>query len=54
MENAEALKNFENIDNAVLCAFSFGGFFKNTIRFLEDHGIAWTEDAQWKGRFKQG
>ncbi len=47
MEKVEELKKLERIDQAVSCVFSFGGFFKNTLEFLKENGIAWSEDARW-------
>ncbi len=44
---AQALKKLEQIDQAVLCVFSTGGFFKNTLKYLTDHQIAYTDDARW-------
>jgi hypothetical protein len=36
----------ENIDKAVIFVFSASGFFKNTIKFLKDNGIAWSDDLR--------
>ncbi len=50
IENAEKLKELEQVGDAILCVFSFGGFFKNTLEFLKNHGIAWSDDPRWLSR----
>ena len=47
VEKAEELMKLENIVKTVLIVFSAGGFFKNTLEYLEKHGIARTSDRQW-------
>ncbi|MDM8548852.1 hypothetical protein QUF72_02190 [Desulfobacterales bacterium HSG2] len=49
-EKAGELMKLENVDNAVLFVFSVNGFFKNTLAYLEKHGIAWTSDKRWLER----
>ncbi|MCP4694080.1 MAG: hypothetical protein GY859_38955, partial [Desulfobacterales bacterium] len=50
LKNAEKLKELERVGDAILCVFSFGGFFKNTLEFLRKHGIAWSENPRWLTR----
>ena len=47
LEKAEQLKKLEQVEKILLVVFSFGGFFKNTIKFLQDHKIAWCYDKNW-------
>jgi len=46
-EKAGELTKLENVGRAVLFVFSVSGFFKNTLAYLEKHGIAWTSDRRW-------
>ncbi len=46
-KKAGELMKLENVDRAVLFVFSVSGFFKNTLVYLEKHGIAWTSDKRW-------
>jgi len=46
-EKAEILKESENIGNAVLFVFSKAGFTEDSLKFLKEHGIAWSEDIRW-------
>ncbi len=47
VENAQALMRLERIENAVLCVFSAGGFYKNTLAYLAEHQIAASDDLRW-------
>ncbi len=47
MKKAQELMKIENISKSVLLVFSVGGFFKNTLEYLKQHGIVWTSDRQW-------
>ncbi len=47
LEKAEELKELEGVEKAVLFVFSSGGFYKNTIQYLEKRGVAWSEDPRW-------
>ena len=47
LEKAGELMKLENVVKAVLFVFSAGGFHKNTLGYLEKHGIAWTDDTRW-------
>jgi len=44
LEKAKQLLQMEKIDKSVCCVFSSSGFYKNTIAFLKDNNIAWTEN----------
>ncbi len=46
-EKAGELMRLEDVGKAVLFVFSVSGFFKNTLAYLERHGIAWTSDKRW-------
>ncbi len=46
-EKAGELAKLENVGKAVLFVFSVSGFFKNTVTYMEKHGIAWTSDRRW-------
>jgi len=46
-EKAEILKESENTGNAVLFVFSKAGFTEDSLKFLKEHGIAWSEDIRW-------
>lgn len=47
VEKTQALMTLEQVQQAVLCVFSAGGFFKNTLQYLTDHQIAYTDDPRW-------
>jgi len=47
LAKAEKLAELEKIPQTVLCVFSFGGFYINTLKFFEDHNIAWSDDSRW-------
>jgi len=47
LDKANELKQLEKISKAVIFVFSSGGFYNNTIAFLEDNGIAWSEDKRF-------
>ncbi|MDM8517289.1 hypothetical protein QUF76_13895 [Desulfobacterales bacterium HSG16] len=47
IKKADELMKIENIGKAVLIVFSAGGFFKNTLDYLEKHEIAWASDRKW-------
>ncbi|MDM8550072.1 hypothetical protein QUF72_08350 [Desulfobacterales bacterium HSG2] len=49
-EKAGELMQLENVGKAVLFVFSVSGFFKNTLTYLKQHGIAWTSDKRWLER----
>ena len=40
------VQKLENIDKAVVFVFSASGFFKNTLKFLKDNEIAWSDDLR--------
>ncbi|MBF0452441.1 MAG: hypothetical protein HQK75_17190, partial [Candidatus Magnetomorum sp.] len=44
---AKALEvtKLENVSKALFFVFSSGGFFKNTIQFLQKNNIAWSDDS---------
>ena len=44
---AGELMRLEHADKALLFVFSVSGFFRNTLAYLEQHGIAWTSDKRW-------
>ena len=46
-EKAAELTELENVGKALLFVFSVNGFFKNTLAYLQKHGIAWTSDKKW-------
>ncbi|MBT3388561.1 MAG: hypothetical protein HN417_11555, partial [Desulfobacula sp.] len=45
-KKASEVKQLENIHKSVLFVFSASGFFKNTIKFFNDNGIAWSDDLR--------
>ncbi|MDM8523504.1 hypothetical protein QUF80_09055 [Desulfococcaceae bacterium HSG8] len=47
---AEELMRLEKTGKAVLFVFSAGGFYKNTLEYLEKNSVAWTDDRQWLER----
>ena len=47
LAKAEKVQELEQIRQAVLCVFSFGGFYKNTIAFFQNHNIAYSDDSRW-------
>ncbi|MCP4395737.1 MAG: hypothetical protein GY801_00290 [bacterium] len=47
VEKAQALMRVEQMEKAVLCVFSSGGFYKNTREYLTGHQIAYTDDTGW-------
>ncbi len=47
VDKAQALMTLEQVENAMLCVFSAGGFFKNTLTYLTEHQIAYTNDPRW-------
>ncbi|MDM8537924.1 hypothetical protein QUF70_14305, partial [Desulfobacterales bacterium HSG17] len=47
VKKADELMKLENIGKIVLIVFSAGGFFKNTLEYLKNQGIAWTSDSMW-------
>ncbi|MCP4346470.1 MAG: hypothetical protein GY795_13195 [Desulfobacterales bacterium] len=47
VKKAEEIMKIENISKSVLLVFSAGGFFKNTLEYLKQHGMAWTSGSQW-------
>ena len=46
-EKAGELMKLEKVGKAVLFVFSVSGFFKNTVAYMEKHGIAWSSDRRW-------
>ncbi len=47
VDKAQALMRLEQVEQAVLCVFSAGGFYKNTLKYLTEHQIAYTDDPRW-------
>jgi len=47
LEKTEEVMKLEKIGKTLLFVFSAGGFFKNTLAYLEKQGIAWTSDPHW-------
>jgi len=45
LTKALEVKKLENASNALFFVFSSGGFFKNTIEFLKNNNIAWSDDS---------
>ncbi|MDM8523148.1 hypothetical protein QUF80_07240 [Desulfococcaceae bacterium HSG8] len=54
VKKAEELMKLENVGKAVLFVFSVNGFFKNTLDYMEKHGIAWASDPRWLESGRQG
>ncbi|MDM8516021.1 hypothetical protein QUF76_07470 [Desulfobacterales bacterium HSG16] len=50
VQKADELMKLESVKKAVLIVFSAGGFFKNTLEYLEKHDIAWTDNKKWLER----
>ncbi|MDM8530286.1 hypothetical protein QUF63_03880 [Anaerolineales bacterium HSG25] len=46
-EKATELMRLEKIKHAILFVFSSAGFHQNTLGFLKENGIAWSDDARW-------
>ena len=49
LDKASQVKKLENISKLVVFVFSANGFHKNTIKFFNDHGIAWSNDKRLLG-----
>ncbi|MDM8549263.1 hypothetical protein QUF72_04260 [Desulfobacterales bacterium HSG2] len=47
VKKAGELIKLENIGKSVLFVFSVNGFYKNTLEYLEKHGIARSSDPRW-------
>jgi hypothetical protein len=47
LEKALEVQQLENISKAVFFVFSAGGFFQNTIQFLKENKIAWSDDKKF-------
>ncbi len=47
VDQAQALIRLEQVEKAVLCVFSAGGFYKNTLEYLAAHQITYSDDARW-------
>ncbi len=47
VDKAQALMRVEQVGKAVLCVISAGGFFKNTLEYLTEQQIAYTDDPRW-------
>ncbi len=47
VDKAHALMRVEQVEKAVLCVFSTGGFYKNTRKYLTEHQIAYADDLRW-------
>ena len=46
LDKASQVKKMENISRLVVFVFSAKGFYKNTIKFFNDNGIAWSDDKR--------
>ena len=49
LDKALQVKKLENISKLVFLVFSANGFYKNTIKFFNDNGIAWSDDKRLLG-----
>ncbi|MDM8522044.1 hypothetical protein QUF80_01630 [Desulfococcaceae bacterium HSG8] len=47
VKKAGELEELEHIDKSVYFVFSVNGFYKNTLGYLEKHGIARSSDPRW-------
>jgi hypothetical protein len=47
VQKAQALMRLEQVEQAMLFVFSAGGFYKNTLEYLAEHDMAWSEDPRW-------
>jgi hypothetical protein len=47
LAKALELQQLENVSKALFFVFSAGGFFKNTIQFLKENKIAWSDDKKF-------
>ncbi|MDM8551781.1 hypothetical protein QUF72_16990, partial [Desulfobacterales bacterium HSG2] len=47
VKKAGELGKLENIGKSVLFVFSVNGFYKNTLEYMEKHGIARSSDPRW-------
>ena len=41
------VKELENVEKTVVFVFSTSGFYKNTLTFFNDNGIAWSDDKRF-------
>ncbi|MDM8527757.1 hypothetical protein QUF58_06025 [Anaerolineales bacterium HSG24] len=46
-KKATELIRLEQVEQAILFVFSSAGFHGNTLDFLQENGIAWSDDAHW-------
>jgi hypothetical protein len=47
LAKALEVQQLENVSKALFFIFSAGGFFKNTIQFLKENKIAWSDDKKF-------
>jgi energy-coupling factor transporter ATP-binding protein EcfA2 len=47
LAKALEVKQLENVSQALFFVFSAGGFFQNTIQFLQRNNIAWSDDKKF-------
>jgi hypothetical protein len=47
LAKALEVKQLENVNKALFFVFSAGGFFQNTIQFLQRNNIAWSDDKKF-------
>jgi hypothetical protein len=49
-EKTAELMRLEQIEQAILFVFSSAGFHQNTVDFLKENGIVWSDDVRWLDR----
>jgi hypothetical protein len=47
LAKALEVQQLENVSKALFFVFSAGGFFQNTIQFLKENKIAWSDDKNF-------
>ena len=46
-KKAMELIKIEKVKKIALFVFSFNGFYKNAVQYLEEQGISWTMNKNW-------
>ncbi|KPA19102.1 hypothetical protein MHK_000673 [Candidatus Magnetomorum sp. HK-1] len=47
LDKAACLRELEKLKKSIVFVFSSSGFFKNTIQYFKDNGVAWSEDNRF-------
>jgi len=49
VRKAQTLREYEQIDKAVLFVFSRQGFAQDALSYFQEHSLAWSDDERWLG-----